>query len=75
MDEMRLKLSTRFMRNIAAKLLSRVIYKKLGYKVDLQLNDLDVKMVDGETYISTNVEAKINSREFMKIMKSIGMED
>jgi hypothetical protein len=75
MDEMRLKLSTRFMRNIAAKLLSRAIYKKLGYKVDLQLNDLDVKMVDGETYISTNVEAKINSREFMKIMKSIGMED
>lgn len=75
MDEMKLKLSTRFMRNIVAKLIARMIYKKTGYKVDIYLNELDINVVDGETHISTNVEAKIESGEFMKIMKNIGLED
>lgn len=75
MDEMKLKLSTKFMRGIAAKLISRAIYKKTGYKINLHLNELDIQVVDGEAYISTNVEARINNQEFIKIMKSIGMED
>lgn len=75
MDEMKLKLSTKFMRNIVAKLLTRMIYKKTGYKVDIYLNELDINVIDGETHISTNVEAKLSSSEFVKIMKNIGLED
>lgn len=75
MDEMKMKLSTKFMRGIVAKLIARTIYKKYGYKVNIQLNELDVSIIDGETKISTNVEVKLNSGEFMKIMKSIGLED
>ena len=75
MDEMKLKLGTRFMRKIVAKLISKMIYKKTGYKVDVFLNELDINIIDGETHISTNVEAKLSSSEFMKIMKSIGLED
>lgn len=74
MDEMKLKLSTRFMRGIVSKIISRSIYKKLGYRVDIQLNELDVNIIDGETTINANVEAKVQSNEFMKIMKSIGMD-
>lgn len=75
MDEMKLKLSTKFMRNIVAKLISKMIYKKTGYKVDIQLNELDINVIDGETHISTSIEAKVNSNEFVKIMKNIGLED
>ena len=75
MDEMKLKLSTRFMRNIVAKLIARMIYKKTGYKVDIQLNELNVNVIDGETHISTNVEAKLSSDEFIKIMKNVGLDD
>lgn len=74
MDEMKLKLTTGFMRNIVSKLLARYIYKKTGYKVDIKLNDLDIKYVDGETELKTNVEVKLNSKEFTKIIKSIGIE-
>lgn len=74
MDEMKLKLTTGFMRNIVSKLVSRYIYKKTGYKVDIKLNDLDVNFVDGDTEIETNVELKLNSKEFAKIIKSIGIE-
>ena len=74
MDEMKLKLSTKFMRGIVAKLISKAIYKKIGYKVDVQLNDLDISIVNGETKICTNVELKCNSDEFTKIMKSIDVD-
>ena len=74
MDEMKVKLSTKFMRNVVSKLLAKAIYKKYGYKVNIQLNDLDVSVIDGETSINTNVEIKLNSSEFMKIMKDIGMD-
>lgn len=71
MDELRLKLSTNFMRNIVAKLIARSIYKKYGYKVKIQLNELDVWAIDGDTTIKLNVEARLKSEEFNKIMKSI----
>ena len=74
MDELKLKLSTKFMRNIVSKLISKMIYKKTGYKVDVYLNDLDIKVIDGDTAVNANVELKVNNNEFMKIMKSIGME-
>lgn len=71
MDELRLKLSTNFMRNIVAKLIARAIYKKYGYKVKIQLNELDVWTIDGDTTIKLNVEARLKSDEFNKIMKNI----
>ena len=74
MDEMKVKLSTKFMRNIVAKLIAKTIYKKYGYKVDIQLNDLDISIVKGETKVSTNVEVKLDSGEFTKIVKSIGLD-
>ena len=51
MDEMKLRLSTRFMRNLVSKLIAKTIYKKYGYKVDIQLKDLDINVIDGETSI------------------------
>ena len=74
MDEMKIKLSTKFMRNIVSKLIARTIYKKYGYKIDIQLNDLDVSVIDGETKVAANVEVKLDSKEFMNIMKTIGAD-
>ena len=74
MDEMRLKLSTKFMRNIAGKLLSRFIFKEYGYKVDIQFDDLDVWVLNGDATVKANVELKLKNTEFMKIMKSAGLD-
>lgn len=74
MDEMKLKLSTKFMRNIVSKLVAKFIYKKTGCKVDIQLNDLDVLVLNGDTTVKLNVEAKLKSEDFNKIMKSIDLD-
>lgn len=75
MDEMNVNLRTKFMRGIVAKLLSRAISKKYGCKVNIRLDELDIRFVDGETTIHANVEAKLDSNEFKKIIKSHGLED
>lgn len=74
MDEMRLKLSTKFMKGIASKLIAKVIYKKFGYKVDIQINDIDIWNIDGDTSLKLNVEAKMKSDEFNKIIKGIDVD-
>ena len=68
------KLSTKFMRNIVSKLLAKAIYKKYGYKVNIQLNDLNVSFIDGDTKVSTNVEVTMDSKEFGKVIKTLGLD-
>lgn len=75
MDEMKLRLSTKFMRGIVSKLLSKAIYKKTGYRIDIQINDLDFRVVDGETKITADVELNADSKEFMKFIKEVGLDD
>ena len=74
LDEMKVKLSTKFMRNIVSKLIAKAIYKKFGYKVNIQLKELDISVVNGEAKINTNVEVNIDNEEFMKIIKSAGLD-
>lgn len=74
MDEMKVKLSTKFMRGVVSKLLAMFIRNKYGYKVDIQINDLDISVIDGETKLCTNVEIKLGSDEFIKAVKSIGLD-
>lgn len=74
MDEMKVKLSTKMMRGLVSKLITMAIRKKYGCKVDIHFNDLDISFIDGETNISTNVEVKLDSQEFMKIIKSAGLD-
>ena len=71
MDEMKIKLHTSFMRGIVSRLIAKAIYKKTGCRVNIQINDLDFWAIDGDTTIKLNVEAKLKSEEFNKIMKSI----
>ena len=71
MDEMNVKLSTRFMKNIISKLIAKFIKVKFGYKVDIRIDDLNISVFNGETSIKTDVEIKLGSDEFMKIMKTV----
>lgn len=75
MDEMKLKLSTKFMRNLIAKIISKLIRKKLGLKIDIQINELEVEVIDGQARISTSVDGKIDNKEFMKLLQSIDTDE
>ena len=74
MDELKLKLSTKFMRGIVANIISKAIYKKVGYNIDILLNAIEVKNEDGKIRIHADVDAEVSNDEFVKIIKSIGLD-
>lgn len=74
MDELRMRLSTKFMKNMVSKIISKSVYKKTGYKVNVQLNKIDIEMVEGKIYLHADVDGEIENEEFMKIIKSIGLD-
>lgn len=69
MDELRVKLSTKFMKGIVSKWIARTIRKTYGYKVNVQLDEFDLTSFNCDTTIKAKVEIKINSEEFMKILQ------
>ena len=71
MDIMKLKLTSKLMRSVVSKLIERSIRKKFGYKVNIQLDDLDINAIDGNVVIKVNAEATMDSKQFNEIMKKV----
>lgn len=74
MDLLKIKLSTKFMKGLVAKIISKKIYKQLGYKVDILLNDVQIDVIDGDVQIHLDVDGKMNKTEFSRIMERIDEE-
>ena len=74
MDLLKIKLSTKFMKGLVAKIISKRIYKQLGYKIVIQLNDVQIDVVDGDVQIHLDVDGKMNKTEFSRIMERIDEE-
>ena len=72
MDMLTLKLSTKFMKGIVAKIISKKAYKKLGYKIDIQLNDVQIDMVNGDVKLHIDADAKMNKTEFDRFIEKLG---
>lgn len=73
MDELKLKLSTKFMKGIIAKLIAKALVKKYGYEIDIILNEIEVKAEGGKIHLHIDAEAELENNEFMKILKSSGL--
>lgn len=74
MDELKLKLSTKFMRGIVAKLLTKLISKKFGYDIGIQLNKIEVENIAGKISLKLDVEAELSTDEFMNIIDEVGLD-
>lgn len=71
MDELKMKLSTKFMRNLLSGYISRVLYKKLGYEIGVDIEEVSIETVDGKVKVHLNVDAQVNNEEFMRIVKRL----
>lgn len=71
MDEM--KIGSKFTTGIISKLVSMVIRKKLGYDVELKLNEVNATVIDGKTHVHLDVDAELSKEELMKILASIDL--
>lgn len=71
MDEMKIKLSTKFMRDMMAKILSKLIFNKFGIKPDLNINDLAVEMKNGKIQFYIDMNGEIDDKVLMKVNRLI----
>lgn len=71
MDEMRI--TSVFTREIVSKFLRKVIRKKTGYEVDIQLNDVTTTIQNGKTHLHVDIDAELDKDELIKILKNIGL--
>ena len=54
MDEMRLKLSTKWMKGMAAKILEKAILKSVGYRPRIHIEEIMLEMRDGKIWFKIN---------------------
>lgn len=71
MDELKLNLSSKLMRGIVTKLISKAVYKKTGYKIEIELNNINVEVINGKAHIHVDADAEIDNDELMKIVRTI----
>ena len=71
MDMLMMKLSTKFMKGIVAKIIARKVYKKFGYKIDIQLNDVQIDMINGDIKLHIDADGKMNKTEFDRLIETI----
>ena len=71
MDEM--KIVSKFTTNMISKLVKMVLRKKLGYNIDIQVNEIKTTITDGKTHVHLDVDAELEKEELVKILKNIGL--
>ena len=70
MDELKMSLSTKFMKGIVTKIISKAILKKTGYNINIQLNEIKLETVGGKVCLHADVDAEINNEDFINIIKN-----
>lgn len=74
MDELKLNLTTNFMKNMIAKIAAKAIRKKLGCDIDILVNKVSVTAVDGKIHVHADVDAETTNENLMKLIKKVGLD-
>lgn len=74
MDELKLNITTTFMKNLIAKTISKIIRKKLGYSLDILLNQIEIKATDGKIRIHIDADAVTTNDDLLKMIKTAGLD-
>lgn len=72
MDTM--KISTKFMKGVVSRILKGVIKKKIGYDVDIQLDEFMITFDGTTAHVRLNAAADISKDELTKVIKEFGLE-
>lgn len=72
MDEM--SIVSKFTTSIVSKLVEKVLRKKTGYDVNIQLNDVRAYYSNEKAHVHLDVDAELDKEELMRIIKSIGLD-
>ena len=67
MDEMKINVNTSFMQGMLSKLLAKMVSKKIGFKPEIELNELNVELKNGKLNFHLSLNGSIDEKAFAKI--------
>lgn len=67
MDEMRIKLSSKLMRGMISKIIAKVIFNSIGYKPEIQINEIEAEMKNGKISFHINADGAIDDKVLIKV--------
>ena len=70
MDELKIAINSAFMKRIIKTVLSKVIEKKFGYKIDIQINEIKADVTGGVVKLHLNMDGQMTTDELSKLLKS-----
>ena len=70
MDELKIAINSVFMKRIIKTVLSKVIEKKLGYKIDIQINEIKADVTGGVVKLHLDMDGQMTTEELSKLLKS-----
>lgn len=65
------KITSKVVKDILNSFLTKIIKKKYGYDIDIQINDLDLRVVGGKVLLQLDANAEMTQDEFTKISKKL----
>jgi hypothetical protein len=71
MDE--LKIVSGFTKGILSKLVRMLLRKKIGYDIDIQLNDVKATIIEEKAKVHLDLDAELSKEELTKLLKKIGL--
>ena len=71
MDLFKLNLGSKLMKKIAAKLIVKFIKKQFEVNPELDLDQLEIKYVDGDVVLRTSLELRVDEKEVKKLLKKL----
>lgn len=71
LDEMRI--ASRFLTNLVSKVINVVLRKKLGYDINVKLNEVRAINNDEKLKVHLDVDCELSRDELNKILESIGL--
>lgn len=72
MDE--LKIKSKLITGLVSRVVSGTIKKKLGYTVDLTINEILVTISDDVAHMHIDADGNVGIDEFKKFTKVVGLE-
>lgn len=61
-------INSKFMRGLIAKVTKRMVKKKLGYEIDITLNNLAITYEEGKAHIHTSVDLDVDKEVIESIV-------
>lgn len=64
-----MKIKSAFTRGLISNQIRKILKKKTGYDIDIQLNDLEIVVVDGKAKAHLDADIEIGKEDLLKLLK------